>query len=104
MLGLGLLVAGFVAFIWYTFMDRKLEKSEGIKDEITEEDKFKMSDILFIIRNKGFWLIALLCVLFYSGIFPFLYYATDLMINKYQCEMINSLVPFRAYYLSEPSC
>jgi len=82
-LGLGLLVAGFVAFIWYTFMDRKLEKSEGVKDEHSEEDEFKIRDILFIIKNKGFWLIAFLCVLFYSGVFPFLYYATDLMIHKY---------------------
>nr|NQU90106.1 MFS transporter [Bacteroidota bacterium] len=83
MLGLALLVAGFVSFIWYTFMDRKLEKSEGIKDELSEEEEFKVSDIFFIMKNKGFWLIALLCVLFYSGVFPFLYYATDLMINKY---------------------
>jgi hypothetical protein len=60
MLGLGLLVAGLVAFLWYTTMDNKLEKSEGIKDEVSEEDKFKFSDILFIIKNKGFWLIALI--------------------------------------------
>ncbi|MEE4256965.1 MAG: MFS transporter [Bacteroidales bacterium] len=105
MLGLGLLVAGFVAFIWYTFMDRKLEKSEGIKDEITDEDKFKFKDILFIVRNKGFWLIALLCVLFYSGVFPFLYYATDLMINKYGVNeefagLIPSLLPMGTILLT----
>jgi len=47
MLGLGLLVAGFIAFVWYTFMDRKLEISEGIGDEINEEDKFQVKDILF---------------------------------------------------------
>jgi len=105
MLGLGLLVAGFLAFIWYTFMDRKLEKSEGIGDEVSEEDEFKISDILFIIKNKGFWLIALLCVLFYSGIFPFLYYATDLMINKYGVNpdfagSIPSLLPFGTILLT----
>ncbi len=105
MLGLGLLVAGFVAFIWYTFMDRKLEKSEGIKDEITDEDKFKFADIWFIVKNKGFWLIALLCVLFYSGVFPFLYYATDLMINKYGVSeefagTIPGLLPFGTIILT----
>jgi len=105
MLGLGLLVAGFVAFIWYTFMDRKLEKSEGIGDEVSEEDEFKISDILFIIKNKGFWLIALLCVLFYSGVFPFLYYATDLMINKYGVNpdfagSIPGLLPFGTIILT----
>ncbi|MCF8369443.1 MAG: MFS transporter [Bacteroidales bacterium] len=105
MLGLGLLVAGFVAFIWYTFMDKKLEVSEGIKDDISEEDEFKLKDILFIIRNKGFWLIALLCVLFYSGVFPFLYYATDLMINKYSVSekfagAIPSLLPMGTILLT----
>ena len=105
MLGLGLLVAGFVAFIWYTYMDRKLEVSEGIKDELTEEDKFKMTDIWFIVKNKGFWLIALLCVLFYSGVFPFLYYATDLMINKYDVDprfagSIPGLLPFGTIILT----
>lgn len=105
MLGLGLLVAGFVAFIWYTFMDRKLEVSEGIKDEHSEEDEFKVGDILFIIKNKGFWLIALLCVLFYSGVFPFLYYATDLMINKYNVSesfagSIPGLLPFGTIILT----
>ena len=105
MLGLGLLVAGFVAFIWYTFMDRKLEISEGVKDEHSEEDEFKMSDIWFIVKNKGFWLIALLCVLFYSGIFPFLYYATDLMINKYGVDqdfagVIPGLLPFGTIILT----
>ena len=105
MLGLGLLVAGFVAFIWYTFMDKKLEKSEGITDDIAEEDEFKISDILFIIKNKGFWLIAFLCVLFYSGIFPFLYYATDLMIHKYGVNpdfagSIPGLLPFGTIILT----
>ena len=105
MLGLGLLVAGFVAFIWYTFMDKKLEASEGVKDEVSEEDEFKISDILIIITNKGFWLIALLCVLFYSGVFPFLYYATDLMINKYGVDpefagAIPGLLPFGTILLT----
>ncbi len=105
MLGLGLLIAGFIAFLWYTFMDKKLERSEGIGDGVSEEDAFKVSDILFIIKSKGFWLIALLCVLFYSGIFPFLYYATDLMINKYGVNedfagAIPSLLPFGTIILT----
>ena len=105
MLGLGLLVAGLVAFIWYTTMDKKLEASEGIVDAANKEDEFKLSDILTIIFNKGFWLIALLCVLFYSGVFPFLYYATDLMINKYGVDphmagIIPSMLPFGTILLT----
>lgn len=108
MLGLGLLVAGFIAFIWYTFMDRKLDKSLALIDKTPEEEAeepFKLSDIIFIIKNKGFWLIALLCVLFYSGVFPFLYYATDLMVNKYSLKpevagIIPSLLPFGTILLT----
>ncbi len=106
-LGLGLLVAGFIAFLWYTFMDKKLDKSimatKQAGDE--EEEPFKFKDILEIVKNKGFWLVAFLCVLFYSGIFPFLYYATDLMINKYGVDpefagTIPSLLPFGTIILT----
>lgn len=106
MLGLGLLVAGFVAFIWYTYMDKKLDKSiDAAELAPSEEDAFKISDIIFIIKNKGFWLIAFLCVLFYSGVFPFLYFATDLMINKYGVSQefagsIPSLLPMGTILLT----
>lgn len=105
MLGLGLLVAGFISFIWYSSMDKKLEKSEGVKDEVSDEEAFKVTDIFEIIKNKGFWLIALLCVLFYSGVFPFLYYASDLMVNKYGVDpkfagSIPSLLPFGTIILT----
>ncbi len=105
MLGLGLLVAGFVAFLWYTFMDKKLDKSlsdEGLDDD---EDVFKLKDLVLIVTNKGFWLIAMLCLLFYSGIFPFLYYATDLVVNKYGVNpefagYIPSLLPMGTIVLT----
>jgi nitrate/nitrite transporter NarK len=105
MLGLALLVAGFVAFIWYTFMDKKLDKSIADSDIEDDEEAFRLKDVVFIINNKGFWLIALLCVLFYSGIFPFLYYAADLMTQKYGVDpkiagAIPSLLPFGTILLT----
>jgi MFS family permease len=105
MLGLGLLVAGFFAFLWYISMDKKLDKSISDADQVSDEEKFKLKDILFIIGNKGFWLIALLCVLFYSGVFPFLYFAADLMVNKYGVNpkfagSIPALLPFGTIILT----
>jgi predicted MFS family arabinose efflux permease len=67
----------------YTFMDRKLDKQTGQTGpgaDPTEE--FHLSDLGKIITNRGFILISLLCVLFYSGVFPFLKYAVNMMQNK----------------------
>jgi predicted MFS family arabinose efflux permease len=100
------MLIAFTAFIIYTFMDRKLDASiaESTKGNVAEDD-FKLKDILFIIKNKGFWYIAILCVLFYSAVFPFLFYATDLMINKYQVNpnlagLIPMLLPFGTIFLT----
>ncbi len=99
-----LLVIGFLTFFIYVGMDKKLEASEG-NVEVSEEDKFKFSDIFEIIVNKGFWLIAILCVLFYSSVFPFLKYAADLMVNKYGLDQelagtIPGLLPFGTIILT----
>ena len=99
------MLIGVISFISFSLMDIKLDKSEEIPDEVPEEDKFKISDIGFIITNRGFWYIALLCVLFYSAVFPFLFYANDLMINKYHVApnlagSITSLLPFGTILLT----
>ncbi len=98
-----MLCIGLIAFIVYTVMDKKLEASAGNDDE--EEESFHVKDIWLIIANKGFWLIALLCVLFYSAVFPFLKYATDLMVNKYAVDpelagIIPSLLPLGTLFLT----
>ena len=78
------MLLGVISFIMFSILDTKLDKSEGVENqEVSEEDEFKISDIKFIISNLGFWYIAILCVLFYSAVFPFLFYANDLMVNKY---------------------
>jgi len=103
------MLIGVVAFFVYTFMDKKLDaslaKAKETSEAASEEDQFQLKDILFIIKNKGFWYIALLCVLFYSAVFPFLFYATDLMINKYHVDpnlagTIPALLPFGTIFLT----
>ena len=78
-----------------------LLEEEGIEPE----EPFRMKDIWLIITNKGFWLIAMLCVLFYSAVFPFLKYATDLMVQKYHVDpelagTIPSLLPLGTLFLT----
>ncbi len=77
-----LMLLGLVAFITYVIMDIKLDKSEA-NIEIEEEEPFRVKDILSIVNNKAFWYIAILCVLFYGAVFPFLFFAPDFIINKY---------------------
>ena len=100
-----LLVIGFIAFFLYTFMDKKLDASIAQDGNVVKDDPFKFSDIGLIVKSKGFWLIAFLCVLFYSSVFPFLKYAADLMINKYNVPMetaglIPSLLPLGTLFLT----
>ena len=81
-------------------LDASLD-AEGLEPE----EPFRMKDIVYIITNKGFWLIALLCVLFYSAVFPFIKYAADLMVQKYHVDpklagTIPGLLPIGAIILT----
>jgi len=104
-----LLCIGMISFIVYTFMDKKLDKSvsdEAIRSNNTEsEESFRIKDIWQILNNRGWWYIAILCVLFYSAVFPFLKYATDLMVNKFKVDpeiagIIPGLLPFGTMILT----
>jgi len=67
--------------IVYFFMDQKLDAQTGEAEE--KDDPFKVSDIGKILSDAGFWIVALLCVLYYSAIFPFQKYA----VNMLQCNL-----------------
>ena len=75
LLGMVLLIIGFLAFIVYTVMDKKLDASAEAmpqEDKTAEDEGFHLSDLRLIFTNPGFWCITLLCLMFYSGVFPFL--------------------------------
>lgn len=75
-----LVCIGLICFISYGFMDKKLD-AQGAEEE--KDDPFKVSDIGKILLLRMFWVVALLCVLYYSAIFPFQKYA----INMLQCNL-----------------
>jgi len=79
--GVILLMVALIMFVVYFFMDRKLDAQLGEVEE--KDDPFKVSDIGKIFSSSGFWLVALLCVLYYSAIFPFQKYA----VNMLQCNL-----------------
>ncbi len=111
-MGLVFLCIGFITFFIYTFMDRKLDKQTGESGIASPEDEFKISDIGKIFANPGFLAIASLCVLFYSAIFPFQKFATDMLASKLNVDIKTAadyfsyfpilamvLTPFIGYYL-----
>ena len=80
--GVVLLMIALIMFIVYAFMDKKLDSQTGEAEE--KDDPFKLSDLGKILTDSGFWLVALLCVLYYSAIFPFQKYA----VNMLQCNLV----------------
>lgn len=119
--GAALLLMGFVMFVVYLIMDKRMDRivtasSDGTtKSETgdakentpgaTSDDNFTFKDILRILRNPGFWLIALLCVLFYSSLRPFLKFASDLLVNKYGIDTVTagwivSILPYGTIVLT----
>ncbi len=79
--GVVLMCIALIMTIVYFFMDKKLDSQTGEAEE--KDDPFKISDLGQILTSSGFWLVALLCVLYYSAIFPFQKYA----VNMLQCNL-----------------
>ena len=113
LISLAFLIIGLLAFLVFCIMDRKLDasrasissssrisSSSSCANRATEEgEEFHWDDILVTLRNPGFWLITLFCVLFYSAVSPFLKFSTKLMVMKYGVDpdiagFFSSIAPF----------
>lgn len=103
-LGAALLCAGMIAFIVYCIMDKKEDAAAAATDSEPEEG-FKFSDLGTLFCNVGFWYVAVLCLMFYAGVFPFLKFATKLMVMKYSVDpdvagLIPAMLPFGTIFLT----
>lgn len=93
--GVLLLLIGLIMFIVYFFMDKKLDSQTHAVEE--KDDPFRISDLGKILTSLGFWLVALLCVLYYSAIFPFQKYA----VNMLQCNITFTAVDPESFWASD---
>lgn len=93
--GVVLLCIALIMLVVYFFMDKRLDEQTGEAEE--KDDPFKISDLGQILTSMGFWLVSLLCVLYYSAIFPFQKYA----VNMLQCNLTFSAVPETSLWASE---
>ena len=99
---------GLIAYLFYCTMDRRLDKDKGVETQnlaSQEDEKFHFSDMKITIKNPGFWLITLLCLFYYSALYPFLDFATKLMISKYGVDshlagLIPAILPFTSIVLT----
>ncbi len=97
-----LLLIGLICFIVYSFMDRKLDAQLGKSGDVAADDEqFRISDLRYIFASKVFWIVALLCVLYYSAIFPFQKYANNMLqcnlgITAEQAGLVFSVFPLGA--------
>jgi MFS family permease len=92
--GVAFLVVGLLTFLVYTIMDVKLDKEIGADLNAEPEEAFRISDIWLIFKNPGFLAIAGLCVLFYSAIFPFQKFATDMLASKLDISIKDAAAMF----------
>ena len=92
--GVVLICIAVMMFVAYFFMDKKLDSQTGEAEE--QEEPFKISDLGQILTSMGFWLVSLLCVLYYSAIFPFQKYA----VNMLQCNLTFTPVDKDSFWAS----
>lgn len=104
LVALSFLIIGLLAFLVFCVMDRRLDSSSPANltnstNASSPDEEFRLADIGVTLRNPGFWLITLFCVLFYSAVSPFLKFSTKLMVMKYGVDadiagIFSSIAPF----------
>ena len=99
-----LLVIGFLSFMVFVVMDRRLD-SQVAQGGTPPDEKFRFSDIFSIFRIRGFWYISMLCMLFYAAVFPFLKFAPEFVMHKFSVAtdysgLIPALLPLGTLFLT----
>lgn len=108
--GVSILAIGFALFVLYCVIDMRHGNlpSAGQQQSVSKsngDDNFHFHDFLSVLSNSGFWLIAFLCVFYYSSMRPFMKFATDIMVNTYGVSETNAgwivaAIPYGAIFLS----
>lgn len=100
-----LLCIGLFLYLIYGVLDRKLEKEAAVTLVADDEEPFHFRDLGKVFGSSAFWIVALLCVLYYSAIFPFQKFATSMLesnlgIENTTASSIFSLFPIGAMLIT----
>ncbi len=101
LVGVALIAIGVIVWSIFIALDARLDRDNGVSDKkgVSDEDKFKFSDIFKILSNKHYILISLLCVFFYCCIISFKKFATSILIPRFDlpidiAKWMVAMIPF----------
>ena len=102
LIGLFVSGCGLIIYLVYCSLDRKADTNDSTKND---DEKFHFREMGKTMKNPGFWLITMLCLLYYSALYPFLDFATKMMISKYGINdeiagFISSIIPITSIVLT----
>ena len=97
--GIGLMAAGLILWACFVALDARHDRVCGVSGETVREEPFKLSDVWKVLSNKNFWMLGLLCVLFYSSIIAFKKFAGAILIPRFGIPAASagwmvSMLPF----------
>ncbi len=78
-----LVITGLLAFMVYMLFDMKLDRQVAMGKPVEASEKFRAGDVLGLLGNRAYIFIAIICVTFYSAVFPFNAFAPDFLYNKF---------------------
>ena len=100
-LGMGLMAAGLILWAFFVALDARADRNSGAEGgtQSSDEGPFRLSDVLKVLSNKNFWLLGLLCVLFYSSIIAFKKFAGAILVPRFDIPAsaagwMVSMLPF----------
>ena len=97
--GVGLMAVGLILWALFVALDARHDRAEGVSAAGSAEDPFRLSDVWKVLKNKNFWMLGLLCVLFYSSIVAFKKFAGAILIPRFDIPASTagwmvSMLPF----------
>jgi MFS family permease len=101
-LGALVMTSGLFLFIVFMVIDRRHD-TRGASASPTQapDEQFRLSDLVGLIKNRTYVLVALLCASFYGAVFPFQDFLADLLEHEYGYSNVTagdftSLIPWGA--------
>ena len=104
--GMGLMALGLILWAVFVALDAKADRhsrldreSHEMADSVGHDDAFRFKDVLGVLGNRNFWLLGLLCVLFYSSIIAFKKFAGAILVPRFDIPAqaagwMVSMLPF----------